>query len=77
MCEETETMSGQQAGKPRCENCVFWQGKLSSYLGSCEHPRNYPSRVAFDASCRLFSERKPMLSMQSMVRGQPMSYYKQ
>lgn len=54
---------------------MFWVGKPTSYLGDCEHPRNHPSRVPFDYSCRMFAERKPMLSMQSMVRGLPTAYY--
>ena len=59
-----------------CETCVYWQGRHSSYLGSCDHPRNQPSRVPFDYSCRLHVERKPVLSLQSQVRGQPVLYYK-
>lgn len=63
--------------KQLCETCVHWQGQLSSYLGSCDHPRNQPSRVPFDYSCKLHAERKPLLSLQSQVRGQPVMYYKQ
>lgn len=69
-------MSFDSLGKPRCETCVHWQGQLSSYLGSCDHPRNQPGRVPFDYSCRLHIERKPVLSLQSLVRGQPVMYYK-
>lgn len=70
-------MSAYTSARPKCEQCIHWQGKLSSYLGNCDHPINYPSRVPFDYSCKLYTERKPVLSLQSLVRGQPVMYYKQ
>ncbi|HEY0733355.1 MAG TPA: hypothetical protein VGD69_00490 [Herpetosiphonaceae bacterium] len=63
-------MKEQVAVKPSCESCLFWDGKQSSYLGMCCHPQNYPSRVSFDHSCRLYIEQTPIWSMQSLLREQ-------
>jgi hypothetical protein len=60
------------ANKPTrktCETCTFWDGTPSVYLASCSHPTNRPVRVPFDYSCVLHQARKPLLSMQSLVRG--------
>lgn len=73
---EAHAMNTYTSNTLTCEFCIYWQGKLSSYLGCCDHPINRPSRVPFDSFCKLYTERTPQLSLQSMVRGQPMMYYK-
>lgn len=66
-------MKESEAAKPCCESCLFWDGKHTSYLGMCCHPQNYPSRVTFDHSCRLYIEQTPIWSMQALLREQALS----
>jgi hypothetical protein len=61
-------MEEHPSEKPRCESCLFWDGKPTSYLGMCCHPQNYPSRVSFDHGCPLYIEQTPIWSMQSLLR---------
>lgn len=60
-------MEPSTTGTQRCESCLFWEGKQSSYLGMCCHPQNYPSRVPFDMTCPLYSEQPLVWSIQPFI----------
>ncbi|MCC7017810.1 MAG: hypothetical protein IT564_11475 [Rhodospirillales bacterium] len=50
-----------------CQNCRFWKGSESSYLGECGHA-NGMGRMAFDASCKGFETRRISVDV---VNGSP------
>ncbi|HEX6293498.1 MAG TPA: hypothetical protein VFZ66_30235 [Herpetosiphonaceae bacterium] len=58
--------------KKACESCLFWDGKPTSYLGLCCHPRNYPSRVSFDHACPLYIRQEPLISLDAMTEEAPL-----
>jgi hypothetical protein len=65
----SEYMITTKATRKTCETCTFWEGTPSAYLACCSHSRNRPVRVPFDYTCALHQVRQPILSMQSLVRG--------